>query len=128
MILTRQMRLADPALTTLTYTMLVGAVGLSVPALLDWHELTVAACLLMLLGGTLSVISQYFQLQAFRCGSASLLAPFSYCSIIGSTTIGVVVFDNFPDRLTWLGTAIVISSGVYVWHRERVRARQAGSR
>jgi drug/metabolite transporter (DMT)-like permease len=126
MILTRRMRLADPALTTLAYTALVGALGLSLPALLDWHPMTASAWFLMLVGGAFSLIGQYLQLMAFRFGSASLLAPFSYCSIVGSTAIGVVVFNNFPDHLTWVGTAIVIASGVYVWHRERVRARQAG--
>jgi drug/metabolite transporter (DMT)-like permease len=125
-VLTRQMRLGDPPLTFLIYTAVVGAWGLGLPALLVWRPLSAAACGLMLLSGTFSLFGQYLQLQAFRRGTASLLAPFSYCSIIGSSAIGVLVFGQFPDPWTWLGIAIVIASGVYTWHRERVRARAAG--
>lgn len=124
-VLTRMMRLADPPLTFLTYTALVGACGLGLPALLIWQPVSAAACGLMLVCGGFSLLGQYLQLKAFRHGSASLLAPFSYCSIIGSSAIGVLVFDQFPDPWTWLGIAIVIASGVYTWHRERVRARAA---
>jgi drug/metabolite transporter (DMT)-like permease len=125
MILTRLMRLAEPPLTMLTYTALVGALGMSLPALLEWQDVSLAAWGLLLVCGAFSLAGQYLQLHAFRHGPASLLAPFSYCSIIGSTAIGVVAFGNFPDLWTWIGTAIVIASGLYTWHRARVRARQA---
>jgi drug/metabolite transporter (DMT)-like permease len=123
MILTRLMRLAEPPLTMLTYTTLVGALGMSLPALLVWQDMSASAWGLLLICGAFSLVAQYLQLHAFRHGPASMLAPFSYCSIIGSTTIGVVAFGNFPDFWTWIGTAIVIASGIYTWHRERVRAR-----
>jgi hypothetical protein len=33
------------------------------------------------------------------------------------------VFDNLPDRWTLVGAAIIIASGLYTAHRERLRAR-----
>lgn len=124
MIITRMMRLADPALTTLFYTALVGVLALTAALPVVWQAITPEAWFLLALCGALSLLGQYFQVRAFLLGSASLLAPFSYAQIIGSTVIGVLAFHNFPDRWTWFGAAIVIASGVYVWHRERVRARQ----
>lgn len=64
--------------------------------------------------------------HAFSKVEASLLAPFQYLEIVGATVVGLLVFGDFPDALTWLGTAIILGSGVYVFHRERKAAGQAG--
>jgi drug/metabolite transporter (DMT)-like permease len=124
MIITRKMGLADPPITTLLYTTLIGLIATGVPALLAWQPVSLATALLMVVGGVLNLIAQYFQVRAFCLGPASLLAPFSYSSIVISTAIGALWFGTFPDGWTWAGTAIVIASGLYVWHRERVRARE----
>ena len=63
--------------------------------------------------------------EAFRRTSASTLAPFQYLEIIGATIIGYVVFGDFPDFWTWVGTAIILASGLYVFQRERRQGRQA---
>jgi drug/metabolite transporter (DMT)-like permease len=123
MILTRKMGFIDPPLTTLLYTALVGAALTGVPALAAWHALTPLGWLLLGLCGGFNLLGQYLQVRAFAHAPVSLLAPFSYSSIVGSTAIGVVAFNNFPDLWTWLGAALVIASGIYTWHRERVRAR-----
>ena len=39
--------------------------------------------------------------------------------------MGYLVFGSVPDQIAFLGAAIVIASGLYTVHRERVRARQA---
>lgn len=124
MITTRKMGLADPPLTTVIYTSLVGMIGAAVPAMLLWRPISLTDGLLMASCGALSLLAHYLQVRAFGLGPASLLAPFSYISIVVSTAIGVVWFGTFPDGWTWVGTAIVIASGLYVLHRERVRARE----
>jgi len=35
-----------------------------------------------------------------------------------NTVVGWLIFGDFPDRLTWIGTAIIVASGIYVFHRE----------
>lgn len=66
---------------------------------------------------------------AFSAAEASVLAPLQYLEIVGATIVGFLVFGDFPDAMTWLGTAIILASGIYVIHRERqaamsLRARQ----
>lgn len=56
---------------------------------------------------------------AFSKAEASILAPFQYLEIVGATLVGFIVFGDFPDALTWTGTAIILGSGIYVFHRER---------
>ncbi len=57
--------------------------------------------------------------EAFRRAPASTLAPTQYFEIVGATLLGYIVFGDFPDALTWVGTAIILLSGLYVFHRER---------
>ena len=53
------------------------------------------------------------------------MAPFSYTQIVWMALLGFVLFGQIPDRMTVLGGVIVIASGLYVLHRERVvRARK----
>ena len=66
-------------------------------------------------------------MHAFRRAPAGLLAPFQYVEIIGATILGLVFFDDFPDALTWLGVAVIVGSGMYVFRRESVIARRAGT-
>ncbi len=49
-----------------------------------------------------------------------MLAPFSYSQIIWSTLSGVFIFGTIPGFFTWIGATIVVASGLYVFHRERI--------
>ena len=71
--------------------------------------------------GVLSSVGQYFLLLGYQRGPASLLAPFSYMQIITSTFWSAVLFAAWPGAATLIGAAIVVASGLYVLHRERVR-------
>ena len=50
---------------------------------------------------------------------ASLLAPFGYVEIIAATLLGWMFFDDWPDWLSWVGIAVIVASGIYVFERER---------
>jgi len=60
-----------------------------------------------------------FALQRVEAG---LIAPLQYLEIIGATFYGYLLFDDFPDAMTWLGIAIIVGSGMFVFYRERVTA------
>lgn len=71
--------------------------------------------------GALAMVTFLMITFAFSKVEASLLAPFQYLEIVGATAVGYLVFAELPDAMTFLGTAIILASGVYVFHRERVR-------
>jgi drug/metabolite transporter (DMT)-like permease len=54
-----------------------------------------------------------------------VIAPLSYIELVGTASLGYLIFDNFPDLWTWVGAAIIIASGVYIALRER-RLRATG--
>ena len=69
--------------------------------------------------GLFSAVTFLLFTEAFRRAEASVLAPFQYLEIVGATLFGFLVFGDFPDAITWLGTAIILASGLYVFRRER---------
>jgi drug/metabolite transporter (DMT)-like permease len=60
-------------------------------------------------------------IQAFRRAPASVVAPFSYSSVLWAAFYGWVIFGEWPDLWTWVGASLIIGSGLYIFHRERVR-------
>ncbi|MCA0424430.1 MAG: DMT family transporter [Proteobacteria bacterium] len=58
----------------------------------------------------------------------SLVAPFRYSGVIWAIIIGFLVFGDLPDAVALLGMAIIVASGVYTLHRERVRKKEAEAR
>ena len=53
------------------------------------------------------------------------MAPFFYSQLLWSASLGYLVFGNLADRWTLTGAGIIIASGLYTAHRERIRARSA---
>ena len=102
--------------------LLLGSAGGLAPFAVRWPDAQ-AWGLLVLLGvasGTVHVLVA----TALTRAAASIIAPFQYLEILSATALGYLLFDDFPDALTWLGTAIILASGLYVFHRERRLARR----
>lgn len=57
--------------------------------------------------------------HAFRLAPASVLAPLNYMEIVSATLLGYLIFGDFPDAIRWLGIAIIIGSGLFIFWRER---------
>lgn len=74
--------------------------------------------MLLALLGLIAAICHLLVVYAYRLASIGILAPFQYVEIIGATLLGLVIFGDFPDTRTWLGIAIIVGSGIYVFHRE----------
>lgn len=56
---------------------------------------------------------------AHRYAEASVLAPINYTQIVVMSLSSWLIFHQPPDRVTILGAAIIVGSGLYVWLRER---------
>lgn len=121
MLLTRHIRGIDPPLVTLFYSMFAGvAIGLPV-ALPVWHAPPDFFSLLLLAGlGVFGGIGHYIFILAHDRAPASANAPFLYAQLLGMVALGYFVFSDLPDRWTLIGSAIVIASGLYLFHRERI--------
>jgi drug/metabolite transporter (DMT)-like permease len=79
-----------------------------------WFE-WLLLCLMGVFGGT----GHYLLAMAHRYAPASTLAPFLYQQILYMALFGYLVFGSVPDKETWIGAAIVVASGLYLFSRER---------
>ena len=78
------------------------------------------------LGELIGGIAQILVTRALRLAPASVLAPFDYSSIVLAVAYGYLWFREEPSPAVWYGLPLVIGSGLYILHRERVRARERG--
>lgn len=81
---------------------------------------------LMLVGVILFGTAGYWAVTAAtRTGEVSVVAPFRYTRLVFAIVIGAVAFAEYPDRMTLIGAAVIIGSGLYSFARERARQRAA---
>lgn len=73
--------------------------------------------------GLASAVSHMAMTYALKFAPSSTLAPLHYLEIVTATLFGYLVFGNFPNALTLIGIGVIVTSGLYVIHRERVTAR-----
>ena len=121
MLLTRYLSAFDPPEVTLFYSLLAGSFFMGPLAIVDWQwpsSWVIWALLLSM--GFWGGLGHYIFIIAYRHAPASTLAPFIYLGLITHTAGGYLVFGQVPDRWTLAGAAIVIASGIYLLHRERV--------
>jgi drug/metabolite transporter (DMT)-like permease len=118
MIATRKLSGSAPPLVTLTFTALLGAVVMSAAAPFQWITPGAIDLSMMAAMGGCAALGHYLLIKAFDHAPASVLAPFSYSEIVMATAVGLVFFGDFPDLWTWVGVAVIISSGVYISIRE----------
>ncbi len=68
--------------------------------------------------GLWAAISHICMTYALKFAPTSTLAPLHYLEIVAAVVLGYLVFDDFPNAMTWAGIIIIVSSGLYIIHRE----------
>lgn len=89
-----------------------------VPAL-AWTAPGIEVLLLIICAGLIGGVAQIMVTSSYRFGTASMLAPFDYSSMIFATLIGWVVFSEVPTPAILIGATLVIAGGVLIIWRER---------
>ncbi len=113
--------MSDAAETTVLWSACIGASVLTamLPFVAVWPNRWQLALSMLL--GILASGGQWAVILAHRLAPASLLAPFFYTQLLWVSVLGFLVFGNLPDRWTVAGAGIIVASGLYTAHRERVR-------
>jgi drug/metabolite transporter (DMT)-like permease len=122
LVVTRHLRNHDKALTTLFYSTVSGFALSSLALPFVWARPDARACALTALMAILSAAGQYLLIAGLARGDVSLVAPFTYSQMIWSTLVGLFVFHTVPTAWTWCGAAVIVGSGIYIAHRERMNS------
>jgi drug/metabolite transporter (DMT)-like permease len=69
------------------------------------------------------VFANFAVSRAFQTTETSVAAPFQYVQLLWGLLFGLLLFNQGLDLWTGVGAAIIVSSGIYMIHRERVRQR-----
>ncbi len=120
-LITRKLRGTDEARTTLLYTGLAGAVGTSLAVPLVWTPIAPGDWPLFAALGVFGCLGHFTLIKAFQSAPATVVAPFSYASLIWAILLGFLVFGDLPDLWTLVGATIIAGGGLYILHRQQVR-------
>jgi drug/metabolite transporter (DMT)-like permease len=75
----------------------------------------------MIVIGILSAFGAYLISQGYRMAEATTVAPFEYIALPMAIFWGVIIFDEWPDTVAFIGIGLIFSSGLYAFWRENVR-------
>jgi drug/metabolite transporter (DMT)-like permease len=94
----------------------------------DWKPVPPQSLLLLFCAAAFVAVATFLMALGFRNVDLSVVAPFRYSYLITSTASGFIVFGELPDRLSAIGAALIVGSGIYALHREAVRQRDLTGR
>ena len=73
---------------------------------------------LLALCGLIVACGGYLMSQAYRLAQASVVAPFEYASLPFALIIGYAVWGDWPDWVSFAGSALIIGSGLVIAYFE----------
>ena len=60
--------------------------------------------------------------NAYRSVEASLIAPFEYVAIPLGVVWGILIWNEWPDKMALVGIGLVLSGGLYTLYRENIKS------
>jgi drug/metabolite transporter (DMT)-like permease len=117
----------DTAETSVVYSALIGTLAMALLLPFVWKTPATAFDIVVMSGlGVLGGLGHYCIARAMQHAEASLIAPFNYWQIVGSSLFGLIVFGEVPDAFVWLGAAVIVAAGgMMAWQEARPRGGRA---
>jgi drug/metabolite transporter (DMT)-like permease len=121
---TRRISAAIPSMTVAWATavaVMCSGVLLDPPG--TWATPSPRAWMYMAGAGVAVSLGNLMIITSVRAAAISIIAPFRYSAVVFALVSGYLVWREFPDALTLTGIVIVMTAGLYTFHRERSRRR-----
>ena len=91
----------------------------------NWQSVSGAQVSTLAIAAFFLFFGYQFIVMAMRTGEVAYVVPFRYTSLLWAIVLGAVVFGEVPDKFTLIGSAIVVSTGLFTLYREMVNNRRA---
>ena len=114
----------DTPQSMVVWFLLIMAIGAGLLAWPQWQPLQWKHAALIAGMGLAGALGQIALTRAFQLGQASMIAPLEYTGLVWVIGWDVLLWQKLPDRWTWIGASIIVASGLYLLHRERVQRAQ----
>lgn len=66
------------------------------------------------------LLGYYAGVLGMRLGEVAFVSPFRYLNLLFAMILGYAVFGDLPGPVTMVGAALIVATGLYTLHRERV--------
>ena len=87
----------------------------------EWFVDFNSSILLMSVTGVTATVAFLLLFTAYSIASPSVISPFEYSILFWSPLIGWLYFDEIPTLSTVIGILIIVSSGIYIFIREKAQ-------
>ena len=124
-IATRVLSRADDPLTTLVWTAVAGTAVSACVVPFYWKQPDFAGWCLLGVAGVFGALGQLALIKAIQAAPLPVIVPLNYLTLVWVTISGFVFFGDLPAWSTVLGAAVIVASGLYVLHRERVQSGES---
>ncbi|MEL6962064.1 MAG: DMT family transporter [Pseudomonadota bacterium] len=85
---------------------------------LQWQTPSPTDLGIFLFMGLIGTLGMTLIIQGYRFAPASVIAPFDYSALLWAIILGWLIWGDLPGPETWLGSSVLIMSGLYILHRE----------
>lgn len=113
--------------TSFLYTALIGSLIASIIVPFVWQRPELIHWIKFVVMGASGMVGHYLIIRALNLGEASYLAPFGYSSLVFNGLWGFIFYAERPELNVYLGGALIVLAGLFVWWRELGRAKDTSS-
>ncbi len=125
-IVTRKLTNKVPTITVVLSTTIGSALFAGIMMIgAEWNTVSVASWSLIIGAAVAILIATLLSVMAMRTGEIGFVSPFRYTSMLGAIGLGILMFGDWPDLPTLVGTLIIVITGIYTFHREQTISRKA---
>ena len=124
-ILLRLCARTDSSDTTLLWSAAVGLLASSFVGPFNWTPMTGTAWGFMVVISLLGALAHLALTKAMQFAEAAAMQPYSYTLLVWATVLGALIYGDIPDVWTFAGAALIVGSGLYTWHRDRVEGKSS---
>ena len=125
-LITRKINPAIPtAIVSFTTTISVVGVGL-LSGTSDWAGWEWRETLYLLAAAVFVTLGNLCAVKAHRISPPSALSPFRYSVLVWAFISGIVIFGEWPDFLSVIGSGLIVAAGLYTVHQDHKKSLPAG--
>ncbi|WP_343652254.1 DMT family transporter [Herbaspirillum sp.] len=90
-----------------------------------WHSHSATGILLVVMIGLTATLAQIAMTRAYRLGNTLVTANLQYTGIVFSSLFGVLIWDDAPGWMGWVGMVIILASGMLATYRNQRKSQSA---
>ena len=87
----------------------------------EWFVDLESSILFMVATGLTATVAFLLLFTAYSIASPAVVSPFEYSILLWSPLIGWIYFNEIPNLNTVIGIIIIVSSGIYIYMREKAQ-------